>query len=98
LDTEVHRIAAELRAGGQAEAVGFKSLRGYSPTYMEIDGVPVEVPPPDRREAPGIRVLRPNGEIALYVTATMERARWLLAEAQRVLAEARRIVEADSDV
>lgn len=84
MDAEAYRLAAELLDGGEAEAVGFKTLLGYSPTYMEIDGVTVKLPTPDRREAPGIRVRRSNGEVALYLTPTMERARSLLAEAQRI--------------
>lgn len=84
MDSEALSLAAELQAGGQAEAVGFRSLAGYSPSYMEIDGVPVELPQPERREVPGIRVRRANGEVALYLTPTMERARSLLAEAKRI--------------
>ena len=84
MDSDVMRLAAELRAGGEAEAVGFRSLRGYSPTYVEIDGVPVSWPVPERKEAPGIRVRRADGEIALYLTTTFERARSLLAEARRL--------------
>jgi hypothetical protein len=78
-------IAYDLMEGGTAEAVGFKTLRGYHPTYMEIDGVPVEVPPPDFKEAPGVRVRRANGEIALYLVGTMEEARTLLARAEQIV-------------
>lgn len=85
MNNDVTRVADELRAGGEVEIVGLKSLRGYSPTYVEIDGVPVEWPQPERREATGLRVRRANGEIALYLTTTMERARWLLAEARRTV-------------
>lgn len=79
-------IASDIVLGGKAEAVGFKSLHGYRPAYLEIDGVTAEVPPPDLKESPGVRVRRANGEIALYVVSTMEQARTILKRAEQIVA------------
>lgn len=86
LTSDVARVAAEIRNGGRVEAVGLGSLRGYQPSYMEIDGAPVPIPCSLRGEAVGVRVERANGEVALYVTPTMERARILLSEARKAAA------------
>lgn len=84
-DKAVQMIAADLLKNGKAEIVGGKSLRGTSPQYVEIDGVPVDWPTPPRKEAIGVRTILPDGYVALYLTTTHERARSMLASAQEIV-------------
>lgn len=84
-DGAIRMIAADLLKGGKAEIVGDKYLRGTSPQYVEIDGVPVEWPMPPRKEAIGVRTILPDGYVALYLTTTHERARMMLASAEEIV-------------
>lgn len=78
-------IALDLLRGGKAEVVGNKALRGISPQYVEIDGVPVEAPLPPTKEATGVRVTLPDGFVALYLATTHEQAREWLRRAEEIV-------------
>lgn len=82
LDATRQYLASELVAGAKAEIVGGRSLRGISPQYAEVDGVPVELPLPPIKEATAIQVTRPDGAVLLFVERTNERARELLRQAK----------------
>lgn len=82
-------IAADLSKGAKAEIIGDKCLRGTSPQYVEIDGIPVEWPMPPRKEAIGVRTTLPDGYVALYLTTNRERARSWLDEAKQMVADQR---------
>ena len=82
-------IAVDLLKGGKAEIVGEKYLRGMSPQYVEIDGVPVEWPMPPRKEAIGVRTTLPSGFVSLYLATTHERARSWLVSAEKIVTERR---------
>lgn len=81
-------IALDLLRGGKAELVGNKSLRGISPRYMEMDGQPVSIPQPERREATGVRTTLPDGFVSLYLASRYETAREWLRRAEGIVEEA----------
>lgn len=85
LEVSARGIALDLLRGASAEVVGQKYLSGFSPSYMELDGVPVQLPPPEMKEAPAIRVTYPDGFTALYLAADEERAEALLARAKEIV-------------
>lgn len=78
-------IALDLLRGGKAEIVGNKSLRGISPQYIEIDGIPVEAPMPPTKEGTGVRTTLPDGFVALYLATTHEQAREWLRRAEEIV-------------
>lgn len=84
LEVSARGIALDLLRGATAEVVGHKYLAGFSPSYMEIDGVPVQLPPPKMKEAPAVRVTYLDGFTALYLAADEERAESLLARANEI--------------
>lgn len=88
-ETAARGIALDLLGGATAEVVGQKYLTGITPNYLEIDGVPVVLPPPEQKEAPAVRIVKPDGFVALYLASSTERAEALLARA-REIAEAHR--------
>lgn len=87
LEIDAQGIALELLRGGEAEVVGEGFLAGLPVHFMEVDGVAVQVPRPEIKEAAGVRVTLPDGFVALHVTTSAERAEALLARAREIVAK-----------
>ena len=82
--TDAERLAYLLAQGSRAKILGGKSLRGVHPTTFWIDGVEEKFEWRSREEGLGVWVNVPDGTSVLFATATYERARQLLAEAEDV--------------
>lgn len=82
-------IAIDLLRGATAEVVGEQYITGLTPQYAEIDGVTVQLQPPEKKEAAGVRVTYPDGFTALYLSVNAERAKALLAHAREIVEEHR---------
>lgn len=84
LEVSARGIALELLKGAEAEVVGQKYLTGFAPQYVEIDGVPTQLPPHEEKEAPAVRVTKSDGFVALFLAVSTDDAEWLLARAREI--------------
>ena len=84
LEVSARGIAREIIKGARAEVVDHKYLSGFALQYMEVDGVLAQLPPQEMKEAPAVRVTKPDGFVALWVAASPEQADALLARAYAI--------------